>query len=96
MHLHLQRDKRKKGIASPFTSYNLHRFGPAFKLFIQPLNDIGRSQADPFILGEMKKRQTGLYGSLEALDGRRQFFNDKYFVLVFVLNSSQFSLISTR
>jgi hypothetical protein len=32
----------------------------------------------------------------EEKNFKEAFSNDKYFVLVFVLNSSQFSLISTR
>ena len=73
MYFHFQRDKRKERIAGTFSGYDLHRFRPSFKLFIQPFNDIGCSQADPFVFGEMEKCQTSLYGSLEALDRRRQF-----------------------
>ena len=61
MNLHFQRDKRKEGVTGAFAGHYLHRFGPALKLFIQSLNDIGCSQADPFILGKMKKSQTGLH-----------------------------------
>jgi hypothetical protein len=52
MHFHFRRDKRKEGVEGTFTSYYLHRFGPALKLFVQSLNDIGCSQADPFIFGK--------------------------------------------
>jgi len=71
MHFHLQRDKRKEGIAGALSGYDLHRFGPAFKLFIQPFYDIACPQADPFIFREMEKCQTLCDGSLEAFNGRR-------------------------
>ena len=61
MHFHLQRDKRQESIAGTFSGYDLHRFGPAFKLFIQSFNDIACPQADPFIFGELKECQTGIY-----------------------------------
>jgi len=44
--------------------HDLHRFGPPPEFFVQPLNDIGSTQRNPFLFRESEESETAIPGVL--------------------------------
>ena len=51
-------------IASNLTGHDLHNLGPMSEFLVKPLDEVGRSQGDPFLRGEIGKvRQASRFRS---------------------------------
>ena len=71
MHLHFQRYVGQDPITGDLSRYDLHDFGPTFELLVEPLNDVGGPQGDPFLRGKVEKGQAGIDAALQAFHSGR-------------------------
>ena len=60
MDFHFQTDKCEESIAGSLPGKDLHGFGSALEFLVDPLDDVGRPEADPLLLREIQVRKTGL------------------------------------
>ena len=71
MHFLLDADKSQQSVTGVLPGHYFHRFGSPFEFLVQPLNDIGGTKRDPFLLGKLEEGQAATQGVLEALYGGR-------------------------
>jgi len=60
-------DKGQQSITGILPGHDLHRLGLPFEFLIQPLNDIGGTQGNPFLLREVEEGQAAIQGVLQTL-----------------------------
>lgn len=74
MQLHFQSNKGEEGITRPLPSHDLHGLGSSPELPIEPFDDVGGSQRNPFFLGAIEDGQAGIEGFFQTLKRRGELY----------------------